>query len=347
MALLAGLLGLFLLAGFISAIGSALGGDTDTQATSVETVWGEGDAGTTIRSIPVTGPILTDSASGGSEGLFGMATYGYDVAEQLDELGKSEADAVVLEMDTPGGTITGSRAIADAVTRYQERTGRPVVAFVRGMSASGGMYAMAGTDEVIADHGTLVGSIGVIMGPLQRYKDVRALDGGLFSGGVTAEGGITQEYFTKGKGKDFGNPFRDITPQERRVMEQGLGEEYTAFVQRVADGRGISPATIRNELGAYVFSPRQAVSNGLVDRVLGADEAYRRIAKLAEGDPDDARVVRESGTSLWDALASAESGAEQPSADELERAEQLVRGSEVCTGVGQVLVVHQQASFCH
>ena len=68
--------------------------------------------------------------------------------------------------------------------RCLDATGKPVVAYVSGISASGGMYAMAGADEIYADHGTLIGSIGVIFGPFVTYNDVRAIDGGILGGGV-------------------------------------------------------------------------------------------------------------------------------------------------------------------
>lgn len=344
-AMIVGVVGFALLAGLLALVGSTVSSAPSTTEAPLETVWGPEDAGTTIREIAVTGPILTDSGSGGI-GLFGLGTYGYDVAEQLDAMDKGDADAVLLSMDTPGGTITGSKAIADAVERYQQRTGRPVVAFVRGMSASGGMYAMSGADEVIADYGTMIGSIGVILGPLQRYRDVTAIEGGLLGGGVTTDGGITSEYFTKGKGKDFGNPWRAITPQERRVISAGMDDEYAAFVRQVSEGRGIPERVIRQDIGAYIYSPQQAIDNGLVDRQMGADEAFRRIATIAGGDPDDARVVAPAPLGFLESLTSAGSDAE-PTQAQLDRAASTIRRSEVCAGSAGVMAVHVQvANLC-
>lgn len=347
MGLVAGVIGFALLAGLLSLV-TAAAGDMETSSADapLETVWGEDDAATTIRSVSVSGPILTDSASSGGIGLFGLATYGYDIAAQLDDIGKDDADAVVLELDTPGGTITGSKAIADAVQRYQERTGRPLVAFVRGISASGGMYAMAHADTIIADYGTLTGSIGVILGPISQYENVKAIDGGLLEGGVTTDGGITQEYFTQGKGKDFGNPWRAITPEERRVMTEGLEDEYDAFVQEVSEGRGIPAATIRNEIGAHVYSAQQAMDNGLVDEALGAGDAYGRIAEIAGGDPDDARVVEEGTGGFLSALTQARSSGPSPSADELDRAQQAIRRSDVCAGSVEVHAMQANVAIC-
>ena len=139
------------------------GGETASSSPVTETVWGEATPTSRLIAVPVTGVILGGASDGAT---FGGSTYGYEVADTIDALEADDADGLILELNTPGGTIYGSRAIADAVERYQERTGHQVMAHVQGMSASGGVYAMAGADQIVADHGSLVGSIGVVMGPV-------------------------------------------------------------------------------------------------------------------------------------------------------------------------------------
>ena len=198
---------------------------------------------------------------------------------------------VVLLMDTPGGSISGSRAIADAIVRYQERTGKKVVAYVQAMAASGGMYAMAPADLIISDHGTLIGSIGVIMGPFEYYRDVTGLTGNILTSGVITTGGITHEYLTQGTGKDFGNPFREMSEQERATYTNGIGIEYQAFVDYVAQHRGIPADRIVNELGAYLFDPQTAIDKGLVDEIMGRPDGFLRAAEVSGVDPSDTKVV--------------------------------------------------------
>ena len=135
------------------------------------------------------------------------------------------------------------------------------------MSASGGMYAMAPAARIISDHGTMVGSIGVIFGPFQRYREVTGLTGNLLQSGVQTSGGITSEYLAQGTGKDFGNPYRDMTEEEREVYTNGLAAEYRQFVDFVAEHRGIEAQRIKDELGAYMFDPATAMDKGLVDDV--------------------------------------------------------------------------------
>ena len=282
-------------------LASGEGADSSTEPPT-ETVWGAADASARMIAVPVTGVIL----GGESDGVtFGGATYGYDVADTIDALQTEDADGLILELNTPGGTIYGSRAIADAVERYQKRTGNQVMAHVQGMSASGGVYAMAGADQIVADHGSLVGSIGVVMGPFQRFRDVTGIPGSLLEPGVTTDGGVTEEYLTRGRGKDFGNPYRDMTEEERAVMGRGLDREYEAFVTWVSQARGISPQTIVDELGAFVFDGHTAVDRGLVDRVLGREEAYRYAAEMSGVDPDDTRVDRIVAPGFVESLLSA------------------------------------------
>jgi protease IV len=317
---------------------SSASGDSVPSGPTTETVWGAVDAPARLIAVPVTGVIL----GGESDGVtFGGATYGYDVAETIDGLGTEEADGLILELNTPGGTIYGSRAIADAVERYQKRTGNQVMAHVQGMSASGGMYAMAGADQIVADHGSLVGSIGVVMGPFQRFRDVTGIPGSLLEPGVTTEGGVTEEYLTRGRGKDFGNPYRDMTEEERAVLGGGLDREYEAFVAWVSQARGIPPQTIVDELGAFVFDGYTAVDRGLVDKVLGREEAYRYAAEMNGVDPDDTRVDRMVAPGFLESFLAAESPVGGAGAG-------AVAGepgrSIVCTGAPVVLAYHGELS---
>ena len=304
LSIVGGIVSMLMLGALLAA---AQGASATTAIERTETVWGPDTATpeNTVRAISISGAIMADAASSGL-GLT-SATSGYEVATLLDSLTPEQSKGVVLLINTPGGTINGSKAIGDAINRYEQRTGQKVIAYVRGMSASGGMYSMASATEIIADYGTLIGSIGVIFGPFTRYKDVVATGSTLFESGVTTTGGITQEYLSQGKGKDFGNPYREMTEEERKTLTNGLTIEYDDFVNWVAQERKISADMIRNELGAYLFDPKTAQEKGLVDKVMGPDEAFRHIAASMGIEPDKMRVVRPAAPSAWQTLLGAES----------------------------------------
>jgi protease IV len=317
-------------------VGLVSGGGETASTPVTDTVWGDPADESVLIAVPVTGVILGGASDGAT---FGGSTYGYEVADTIDSLDADDADGLVLELNTPGGTIYGSRAIADAVQRYQERTGHQVLAHVQGMSASGGVYAMAGADRIVADHGSLVGSIGVVMGPFERFRDVVAIPGTLLEPGVTTQGGITEEYLTRGRGKDVGNPYRDMTEEERAVLGGNLDREYAAFVAWVSEARGIPAQTIVDDLGAYLFDGQAAVELGLIDDVMGREAAYRYAAELNGVDPSGTRVERVAGPGLLEALLSARSGAEAPGAVTLEPGR-----STVCSGAPLVLAHHGELS---
>lgn len=342
--------GLAVTLGIIGLVGSLLSmmmlvgmaGTLTKQGTvtseTTQTIWGKDAAKGRLRAIPISGPIMTDGADGLA---LTSGVYGYQVAATIDNLTETDADGLVLLMNTPGGSVTGSRAIADAVERYQKRTGKPAVAYVQGMSASGGMYAMAGADEIIADHGSIVGSIGVLSGPFSRFKDVKAIGSTLLEAGVETTGGITQEYITQGTGKDMGNPFRDMTAEERTKWNAFMEAEYDNFVMWVSEHRGIPADTIKEELGAFVYGTADAKKHKLIDDSMGRDEAFRHFAQKAGLDPDDTKIVQAAAPSVWAQLLGAQSHPFGVAPAASAPAGQQVRvTSALCTAAPNVLVYH-------
>jgi protease-4 len=314
---------------------------TSRTDSSLKTVWGAESAKNQIRAVFVTGTILADSSDGST--LTG-GTYGYEVAREIDALDADDAAGLLLVLNTPGGSINGSKAMADAIARYQERTHKKVIAHVQGMSASGGMYTMAGADEIIADYGSLIGSIGVIYGPFERYKDVKAITGTAFTPGVETTGGIEQTYLTMGRDKDFGNPFRDMRKEERDTLMAGMQNVYDDFVNTVATGRDLQPSVITEQLGAHIFDPKTAIANGLIDSQMGIDEAYRHAATAMGVDPADTRVVTPAAPSVLEQLLGAEA---RVPGHALPLATGEKPAAAICGSTPRVLVYHgEPATAC-
>lgn len=287
-----------MLLGFAGAA-AGLGAGAETQTT----LWGNATAKKKIQAIDISGVIQTD----GSSGLALTAgTYGYEIAQRFDRLRATDADAVVLIMNTPGGAPAGASAMADAIERYQQRTGKKVFAFVQDQAASAGVYTMAGVDEIVAGKSSLIGAIGVISGPFLQYNDVVATSGTLLESGVTTRGGITGGYMSAGKNKDFGSPWRPMNESERVGWQAVLDNEYATFVSWVSKGRDIPEATIREQLGASIFDAGTAQKLGLVDAVMNRDEAFRHFAEVAGLDPNDTRVVVPAAPTLAARLLGAE-----------------------------------------
>ncbi|MBI2761248.1 MAG: S49 family peptidase [Chloroflexi bacterium] len=300
--------GILALVALFAAVGG--GDDTATARTrlgSTDFVEGAPRSKNRLLSIEVNGIILgeKDQQGGLLSGLTDAA-YGYEIKDQLLKAAKEPSiKGVVLELNTPGGTIFGAQAIADGVRAYREQTGKPVVAFVKGLSASGGMWAMAPATRILADHGSVIGSIGVIMGTFAYYDGVTATEGGLLGGGVTTRNGIQYTTISAGRGKDIGSPYRQLTDEERTVLQRAIDNSYDAFVKHIATTRNIPENVIRDRIGALVYDNLTAQQLGLIDGTASRQEAYREAARLAELADNDWQVVRkQSGSGLWSTVFS-------------------------------------------
>ena len=271
---------LALVAGCAAAVsGATASPDGDDPIGSTEHIDGVDGARNVILVVDVDGVILADSGGAGPFG--GLLAGGASIKEQLEAAADDDdVVAVILRLNTPGGSVVGSELITDGVAAVQA-AGKPVVAHVTEISASGGMWAMAPADRIVASNGSLIGSIGVILGPFSRYTDVVAVDGGLLGGGVETTGGIDQFFITAGDGKDAGNPFRDLTPSEQEMFQAVVDGSYDDFVDHVATSREIPRATIIDELGAGVFTAADAVANGLIDETGNFDQAQAVAVELA------------------------------------------------------------------
>jgi protease IV len=280
--------GIILVAAIAACAGDGGGDDYDF-------VFGTEGAPNRLLSIPIQGVILGEEPDETS--IFGSPgiVYGYEIKKKLAEAALDRSiDGIILEFETPGGTIFGSQAIADGVREYQQATGKPVLAFVAGISASGGMYGMAPADLILADHGSLLGSIGVTMGAFEYWDLLIGTEGGIFGGGVTTANGIEFQPITAGRGKDVGAPYRRLTEEERQVLQQAVDDIYDDFVALVSETRGIPEATIRNQIGAMVYANKQAQELGLIDGTANRQQAYERAAQLASLSAGTWQVVRES-----------------------------------------------------
>ncbi len=260
----------------------------------LEVVSGESTSSNVLLSIPITGIIL------GNEGdladplgvLSESVVLGYDVKEQLYEAASDDGiKGIILEINSPGGTIYGSKAIADGVAYYKETTKKPVIAFISGMGASGGYWVAASADVIIADPGSIVGSIGVITGPFKYYDSVIAEDGGAFTGGVVTQRGVETTYITAGKSKDLGNPYRRLTQEEITALQTMVNNDYGRFVSYVSSRRGLEEDIIRDSFGAFIFDTQSAVGNKLIDREANREESYEALAGLANIAGSDYKVV--------------------------------------------------------
>jgi protease-4 len=207
-----------------------------------------------VAEVEVAGPITRDGGSGPLP--TSPATPGADdVVEQIERAdGNTDVDALLVKLNTPGGAVLPSDDIRTAAQRFDG----PTIAYATDLCASGGYWIASGCDELWARDLSIVGSIGVI-GP-----QVDATD-------LAEKLGVDFEYVTAGEYKDAGRPFAETTDADREYLQDRVDEQYDAFVERAAEGRGLDPEVVR-DTEARVYTGENAEEMGLVDE-LGDREA--------------------------------------------------------------------------
>lgn len=197
------------------------------------------------------------------------------------QLEKAEKDprvvAVVLRINSPGGTVTCSDTMYTMVEQFRQKTGKPVLASTQEVAASGAYYIACGCDQIVAHPTSVIGSIGVVF---ETFDVSRGMD----------KLGIRAESIKSGDLKDMGSPFRPLAPEARAVMQGMIDEYYARFVSVVKSNRQLKPtASLATVTDGRVFSGQQAHELGLVDR-LGTLEDAVALARQLSGSPN-ARVV--------------------------------------------------------
>ncbi len=203
----------------------------------------------------------------------GVILAAEDVIEELNEYRDDDKiQAIVLRIDSPGGAVVPSQEIYETVR--QVKTTKKVVASMGTVAASGGYYIASAADWVIANPGTLTGSIGVIM-EMPNFS------------GLLEKVGVEAMVIKSGKNKDVGSPFRKMSADEKELLQDVIDDVHSQFVSAVAQSRALDVEEVRALADGRIFTGRQAKEVGLVDALGTLEEAIAKTAELAgiEGKP--------------------------------------------------------------
>jgi len=247
------LVGLLVLLGFMTILMALLALGVSQIGRPAETF----SLGKKIAVVKITGVIL-------------------DAEDTLQELkdyqDNNSVKAVVLRVDSPGGAVGPSQEIYQEVKRLAKK--KTVVASFGGTAASGAYYAACPATKIVANPGTVTGSIGVIMEVTNVEKLLDWMK-------------IRQEVIKSGEFKDAGSPFRGMTPQERAYFQAFIDDVHAQFEQAVAEGRHLDPAKVHALADGRIFTGRKAKELGLVDEMGNLEDAIHLAAKLVgiQGEP--------------------------------------------------------------
>lgn len=208
-------------------------------------------------------------------GVIGTATR-KKVLEALKEIEEKKFPALLLRIDSPGGTVGDSQEIYNALLRLREKV--KIVASFGNISASGGVYIGMGAEHIVANPGTITGSIGVI---LRGNNLERLLD----------KVGVSFKVIKSGPYKDILSFDRELTQPEESILQELIDVSYRQFVKTVADARHLSEETVRSFADGRIFTGEQALHLGVVDRLGTEEDARRWAAELVGLDPEKAECL--------------------------------------------------------
>jgi protease-4 len=198
-----------------------------------------------------------------------------DTVADLKRFGDSSSiKAIILRIDSPGGGVVPSQEIHDAVHRVRSKQHKTVVVSMGTVAASGGYYIAAAADRIVANPGTLTGSIGVIM-------ELANLEG------LLQKVGVESVVVKSGRYKDIGSPFRKMGADDRRVLQALMDDVHSQFIEAVAEGRSLDVEDVRPIADGRILTGRQALEVQLVDDLGNLDDAVRIAADMVgiKGEP--------------------------------------------------------------
>ncbi|MGA5464249.1 signal peptide peptidase SppA [Mycobacterium sp. NPDC050041] len=257
----------------------------------------------TIAVVTLDGPIVSGRGGPGLLPLGNSSAGGDTIAAALREAAADDSvSAIVLRVDSPGGSVTASETIWREVVRVR-RNGTPVVASMGAVAASGGYYVSMDADAIVANPGTITGSIGVITGKLVARELKDRL-------------GVGSDSVRTNANADAWSPNAPFTDEQHAQVVAEADMSYTDFVERVAAGRKLSEEAVEAVARGRVWTGADAKEHGLVDELGGLRTAINRAKVLAGLDADaDVRLVGYPGSSLMDMLRPRQSS--QPAAASL------------------------------
>lgn len=196
--------------------------------------------------------------------------------------------AMVLRINSPGGVVGPTQEIYAAVKRFR-KAGKPVVASLGSVAASGGYYVATAADRIYANPGTLTGSIGVVM----QMANVE---------GLLKKVGVEYVVVKSGRYKDIGNFARAMSPEERKILQALLDDVYNQFVDAVAQGRELDRQAVLGFADGRVVSGQAAKEIGMVDALGGLEDAIEGAAQLAGLPKRPKLILPRRRFSLWSLL---------------------------------------------
>lgn len=228
----------------------------------------------------------------------------FDARETIDRLHayseNHSVKAVVIRINSPGGAIVPSQEIFQEIKKVKSETGKPIVASMDSVAASGGYYIASACDRIVANPGTITGSIGVILQWMNLEELIRWMK-------------LKPETMTTGRMKDAGSSFREMSVEEKAYFQRIIDQLHRQFVRAVAEGRKgkLSEAEVNRLADGRIFTGEEALQLKLIDELGNLDDAIKTAARLG-GITGTPRAIwpREKEPGLFELLGTLQTAEE-------------------------------------
>jgi len=240
------------------------------------------EVGDKVAVIPVKGMITLN----GGNSLLQTTTSGNEIAAKIKDANEdSQIKAIVLEINSPGGTVLGSKIVADTLKQVE----KPVVSVITESGTSGAYWIASQTDLIVADELSYVGSISVLGSYLEFAGFMEDLN-------------ITYRRLATGEFKDLGTPMKEMTPEEEEIIMERLNTVHEYFVNEVAQGRGMTYDDVADLANGLFYFGMEAKTLGLVDEIGTKEDAINFAKELAEIEDGTVKEYEEKD-SFFDAIS--------------------------------------------
>ncbi|SRR5579883_2113062 len=281
------IVGLCALAIPVGLLGKAAKKDSDTGGASESSGDWSLKFKDRIKVIQLTGMIVDNE----DEGLFSVANSTESTIKKIRKATENKKiKAVLLRINSPGGTVATSQELNEAVLELKKS--KPVYASMGDLAASGGYYVACACDKIYANPGTLTGSIGVIFNGM-NFK------------GLADKLGVTPQVIKSGLFKDIASPYRPMTDEEKKILQDLINDSYDQFVTAVSTGRKMKVEDVKRIADGRIYSGRQAKKLGLIDELGSYQVALKALqseCKAKYNLDHDLPVEEKSSSSLLETL---------------------------------------------
>ena len=202
-----------------------------------------------------------------------------EIKYYLDNLKNINPKVIIFSINTPGGTVSASKNIYNIIKNFKKNNNVEILFHTNELLASGGYWASTAADRIYASYGSIIGSIGVKGPDWFFYDQPKSISTGLFGNKIDTKNGIKVFSNQAGKSKDIFNPFRKPKKHELDHLQNMVNEIYNDFVRVVSKERKIENDIIINDIGALIYTSKQALKNHLIDGELNLDDLIDRTSK--------------------------------------------------------------------